>query len=264
MKKRIFTILFIMVLCLGTMLPVFAAEPNTRILDYADLLTDSEESELSQKLDEIRSRQNMDVAVATTSDLAGSSVQDYADELYIENGFGYGDDKDGLLLLISMEDSTWYLSTCGYGITAFTDDGISYIGSQISSDLSDGNYAAAFTAFAELCDDFITQARTGEPYDGSNLPREPLSAIWILISLVIGFIIAKIIVGNMSSQLKTVRTQAAASNYVAKDSMHITDTRDLFLYHNITKTEKPKNNAPKSSTHQSASGTTHGGGGGKF
>ena len=192
MKKRISVFLFVIALCLSTALPAFAAETDGfadeyyRVVDMADLLTDSEEAALIEKLDEISLRQNMDVVVATTDDLEGYSVMDYADLLYEQCQFGYGDSKDGLMLLISMEDHDWYISTCGYGITAFTDAGIEYIGKQIKSDLSDGNYAAAFTSYAGLCDDFITQARNGAPYDSGNLPREPLSLIWIPIALVIG------------------------------------------------------------------------------
>lgn len=270
MKKKISVILFVIVLCLSMALPVFAAEADGfadkyyRVVDMADLLTDGDEETLIEKLDEISLRQNIDVVIATTDDLEGYSVRDYADLLYEQCQFGYGSDKDGLMLLISMEDHDWYISTCGYGITAFTDAGIEYIGKQIKSDLSDGNYAAAFSSYAELCDNFITQARNGDPYDNGNLPREPLSLIWIPIALVIGFVIAKIIVGNMKSKLKTVRAQAAANSYVKNGSMNITESRDLFLYHTVTRTEKPKNNSSGSSTHSSSSGTTHGGGGGKF
>lgn len=270
MKKKISVILFVIVLCLSTALPVFAAETDGfadkyyRVVDMADLLTDSEESALNEKLDEISLRQNMDVIVATTDDLEGYSVRDYADLLYEECQFGYGNSKDGLMLLISMEDSDWYISTCGYGITAFTDAGIKYIGKQIKSDLSAGNYASAFTSYAELCDDFITQARTEKPYDNGSLPRKPLSFIWLPIAFVIGFVIAKIIVGNMKNKLKTVRAQAAANNYVKDGSINITESRDLFLYHTVTRTAKQKNNSSGSSTHSSSSGTTHGGGGGKF
>lgn len=270
MKKKISVILFVIVLCLNTALPVFAGKTNGfadeyyRVVDMADLLTDSEETALIEKLDEISLRQNMDVVVATTNDLEGYSVMDYADLLYEQCQFGYGDSNDGLMLLISMDTHDWYISTCGYGITVFTDAGIEYIGKQIKSDLSDGNYASAFTSYAGLCDDFITQARNDVPYDNGNLPREPLSLLWIPISIVIGFVIAKLIVGNMKNKLKTVRAQAAATSYVKNGSMNITESRDLFLYHTVTRTEKPKNNSSGSSTHRSNSGTTHGGGGGKF
>lgn len=269
MKKKIFVFLFVLVLCLSMTLPVLAtgsdgfADEYYRVVDMAELLTDSERVALIEKLDEISVRQSMDVVVATTDDLEGYSVREYADLLYEQCLFGYGSSQDGLLLLISMEDRDWYISTCGYGITAFTDAGIAYIGGEIRSELSEGNYAAAFSHYAELCDDFITQARNGTPYDSVSLPREPLSFIWIPIALVIGFVIAKIVVGNMKSKLKTVRKQASANSYVKSGSLRITDSRDMFLYRTVTRTAKPQNTSG-SSTHRSSSGTTHGGGGGKF
>ena len=268
MKKKIISMLFILVLCLGMAMPAFATETEGfadeyyRVIDMADLLTDSEEASLIETLDEISIRQSMDVVVATTDDLEGYSVVEYADLLYEQCNFGYGETKDGLLLLISMEDNDWYISTCGYGITAFTDAGIEYIGKQITPYLSDGDFVAAFDTYAMLCDDFITQAKLGEPYDSSSLPHEALSLIWIPISLIIGLVVAFLIVGQMKSRLKTVRTQAAASSYLKNDSLNITDRREMFLYRTLTRTEKPKDKG--SSTHTSSSGTTHGGGGGKF
>ena len=115
-----------------------------------------------------------------------------------------------------------------------------------------------------LCDDFISQAKTGEPYDNSNLPREPLSLIWIPVSIAIGGVLALIVVGVMKGQLKSVRSQAAANSYLKPGSLNVTESRDLFLYSQASRTEKPKDNDSGSSTHTSSSGTTHGGGGGKF
>ncbi len=266
--KKIFTLIFAFVLCLGLASPIFADEgfvdEYCRVADSAELLSESEYASLIETLDEISIRQKMDIIVATANDMSGYTTQEYADTLYEQCSFGYGANRDGLLLLINMQDSDWYISTTGYGITAFTNDGIQYIGKQIKGDLSAGNYAAAFTKYAELCDEFITQARNGEPFDSKNLPREPLSLIWIPISIIIGFVIAKIIVGNMKGKLKTVHAQAAANDYVKKGSMSITESRDLYLYHTVTKSVKSNNASSGSSTHTSSSGTTHGGGGGKF
>ena len=242
----------------------FASEYE-RVQDLADLLSDSEEAALLEKLDELCERQKMEIVVLTTDTLEGLAPRDYADDIYDYCDFGYGEDRDGALLLISMEDNDWYISTCGYGITVFTDAGIQYIGEQIKEDLSDGDFSEAFDKFVGLCDDFITQARSGDPYDSHNLPKEPLSLIWIPISIAVGVCLSFIIVGNMKSKLKTVRFQAAASNYMKNGSLNITESRDLFLYNTVTRTAKPKNNSSSgSSTHTSSSGSTHGGGGGKF
>ena len=267
MKQKMIAILLALVLCLGAAVPALAAGEYARVNDLADLLTDSEEAALRSQLDEISLRQKMDVAVVTVEDLGDyGSSRECADELYESYGYGVGAGKDGLLLLISMEDRDWAISTCGYGITAFTDAGIDYISEQIKPDLSDGNYAAAFGAYATLCDEFITQARNGTPYDSGTLPRGPLSMIWIPLSIGIGVVLALIVVGTMKGQLKTVRFQAAANSYVKKDSLAVTESSDLFLYHTVSRTEKPKESSSSggSSTHTSSSGTTHGGGSGKF
>lgn len=274
MKKRISMILVLLILCFSMAVPVFAAggvedtdgfaDEYYRLQDIAGVLTEEEASEIQKLLDEISVRLKFDLVIATVDNLEGCTVQDYADDWYDYCEFGYESNKDGALLLISMEERDWYISTCGYGITAFTDAGITYIGEQMGDDLSAGNYAEAFRTFVRFGNQFVTQARDGDPFDKSDLPKKPLSAIWIVISLAIGFGVAKIIVGSMKSQLKTVRAQAAASSYVREGSMNVTESRDLFLYHKVDRTEKPKNNSSGSSTHKSSSGTRHGGGGGKF
>ena len=268
MKKMIESIVLVLALCVCMAVPAMAengfVSEYARVLDMADLLSDGEEEALTTTLDNLSVRRNMDVIVVTTNDLEGKTVRDYADDVYDTAKFGYGSNRDGVLLLISMADRDWYISTCGYGITVFTDAGIQYIGDQIKSDLSDENYAAAFDTYAVLCDDFISQAKTGEPYDNSNLPREPLSLIWIPVSIAIGVVLALLVVGVMKGQLKSVRSQAAANSYLKPGSLNVTESRDLFLYSQASRTEKPKDNDSGSSTHTSSSGTTHGGGGGKF
>ena len=253
MKKKIISLLLILALCLGMTFSVSAedtegfANDYCRVQDMAGLMTDSEEAKLNDILDELSIRQKMDVVVVTTNTLDEKTVQEYADDIYLG------------------EENDCYISTSGYGITAFTDAGIKYISKEMTSDLKDGNYFAAFQTFSELCDEFITQARNGKPYDRKSLPKEPLSPIWIVISLGVGVVLSLIIVGRMKAQLKTVRFQAAAGSYVKDDSLDITESRDMFLYETTSKTAKEKKSSSGgSSTHTSSSGKTHGGGGSKF
>lgn len=268
LQKTIAAALTVLLLAVLFCVPAAAADGFVdeyyRLMDMADVLNDTEEARLLNLLDEISVRQKLDIVIATTDALEGSDIEALADDLYDYCQFGYGENRDGILLLISEEDRQWHISTCGYGITAFTDAGIRFIGRQIKSDLSDGNYAAAFQIFIQKCDEFITQARTGQPFDKSTLPREPMSAIWVLISLVVGIAIALITVGGMKAQLKTVRFQPEAKNYVRDGSMQITQSRDLFLYRTVDRTARSDDRDSGSSTHTSSSGTTHGGGGGSF
>lgn len=274
MKKKISALLIVFIISLLSVIPVMAAESDGfadeyyRVSDMAGLLTDSEKETLIAKLDEISVRQKMDIVVVTAWNSDNYPVVEYAETLYEECKFGYGEAKDGILLFISLNQRDWYIATHGYGITAFTDAGIEYIGEKITPYMSEDEWFEAFDKYADLCDSFITQARSDAPYDKGNLPREALSLVWIPISFVIGFVIAMVVVGSMKSQLKSVRRQTAANNYVRNGSMNISEQREMFLYNTVTKTAKPtsSNNGGSggSSTHKSSSGSTFGGGGGKF
>ncbi len=265
MKKPILCLLLTLLLTLS-LAPFTHALTPTRLVDNADLLDESEEEALSALLDEISLRQTLDVVIVTVSDTGSKSPMAFADDFFDTHGYGFGEDADGVLLLISMRERDYWISTCGYGITAFTDAGIDYIGEQMLPDLSDGDYATAFEAFATLCDDFITQAKNGEAYDEGHLPRAPFDfGISLVIALLVGFGLAFIITGSMKSKLKTVRARAGANTYVKKDSLQITVARDIYLYRILNRVPRPKEaSGGGSSVHTSSSGRSHGGGGGKF
>ena len=257
--KKILTVLLALLITLSFAVPAFA-EAMPRLVDQADLLTDAQEAALLSKLDTISNKHGMDVVVVTADTLEGKSPTAYADDFYDYNGYC----EDGILLLVSMEDSDWWISTAGYGITAFTDAGIEYLGNRFVPSLSDGDYAGAFEIYANTCDEFITQAKTGDPYDTHNLPKEPFAFLMNLgICFVIGLVIAAIATAIMKGQLKSVRSQSGAANYVKTGSLNVTHRQDLFLYRDVKRTAKPKDSGG-SSTHTSSSGRSHGGGGGKF
>lgn len=86
-KKRILTVLFALILCMVVVIPTFAASDLPRLVDNADLLTDSEESTLLSKLNEISERQQTDVVVVTADTLDGKTPMDYADDFYDYNGY---------------------------------------------------------------------------------------------------------------------------------------------------------------------------------
>ena len=51
-----------------------------RLVDDADILTDSEEKELNQQLDTVSEEQECDVIVVTVDSLNGKTVEEYADD----------------------------------------------------------------------------------------------------------------------------------------------------------------------------------------
>ena len=273
MKKRLMTAGFTLLLTILAAMPVSAKEGESRfprLVDGADLLTEREEGELLAKLDEISERQQLDVVVVTTDSTEGQEPMAYADDFYDYSGYGFGENHDGVLLLVSMEERDWWISTSGYGITAFTDAGISYLSKQFLSPLGDGKYEKAFTIYAELCDDFITQARAGKPYDTKNLPRKKLSPLWLFACLGLGFVFAYTMAEQKKRSLTTVSLQSGALNYAAAGSLALCENADRFVDKNVTyrvlvrENKASEQRSGGSSTHTGSSGRSHGGGGGKF
>ncbi len=252
-KQRVLTLLFALLLCLTLVLPASGAQAMPRVVDDAGLLTGEEEAQLGTLLEEISERQQADVLVVTASTLSGKSPMEYADDYFDDNGYG----PDGVLLLISMEDRDCWISTSGRGIDALGDWEIEEILDEIWPDLAEGNYAQACQRYAGLCDDYFT--RNGE---GESFPV----FFCLIFALAVGFIVALIATGVMKGKLKSVRGQRAANSYVRANSLNITESRELFLYHRVSRHPKPKNNGGSGGarTHISSSGHVHGGGGRKF
>ena len=279
MKKRFFTLALALFFILSITLPVCAESrdgfnsPYARLQDDAALLSSDEYNEVLSRLDELCERQSFDVVIHTTEDMDGySSVVAYADDYYDYNGYGYGEDRDGIILVVAMNTRDLYISTCGFGITAFTDYGIDTLLDDVKGYFSDGDYYGGFCSFISEADEYITSAKNGSPYDindGDYYYSSERSGFfnftWLMASLIMGLVCALIIVGTMKAQLKTVRPALAAGSYVRKDSIKVKSERDIYLYRNVSRTEIVRESSSGgSSTHVSSSGTTHGGGGTKF
>ncbi len=241
-----------------------------RVVDNADLLTDSEEEALSDTIDNIISEYDFDVVILTEDTLGGESRMSYADDYYDYGGYGIGDNYDGILLLIDMENRQWWISTCGYGITVFTDYGIEKMGEIMSYDLGEDDFYSAFELFLSTTEEYIVQANNGEAYDIYNMYETDDdkffgNVINVGIALLIALIIALIVVLVFKSQLKSVKFEHAARVYEVQNSFRVTRSNDVYLYKNVSKRRKPESSGGGgSSTHTSSSGRSHGGGGGSF
>ena len=264
--KKLSCIILILILSISCAICCYAEKKSPRLADNAGLLEPTEATLVKDRLDSTSELLGFDIVIVTVYSTQGKTPARYADDYYDEHGYGYGEDYDGILLLISMEERDWYISTCGYGIEAFTDTGIDFIGEEMLYYLSDGMYYDAFLTYIDYCRMFVEQARLGSPYDHGNMPRLPFDALQsLLICLIIGFIAALITTSLMKSKLKSVRASLKADEYVRSGSLNIYNSRDLFLYRTLRRRPRPKDNSSGgSSTHTSSSGRSHGGGGGKF
>ena len=218
------------------------------VFDEADLLSDGEELALTEKLMAIGGTYNAQIVVCTIESMDGGDIDVFLDYLYDEMGFGYGENHDGVLLLVCMDPREYRILSNGFAGEAIDNGDIDSIGDEIVSYLSAGDYAAAFDEFAAQCDDYLDGYLNGYPFNAGKK---------LVISLIIGIVAGVIVAFVLKGQLKTVRKQNQANVYVKPGSMQVTVCNDFFLYRNITRTKKET----KSS---SGSGSSRSSGGGSF
>ena len=225
------------------------AEDNLLVWDEAELLNETEVAQLNSKLESISKKYKAEIRVVTLSSVDGGDIDEFLEYLYDESGFGYGENHDGVLLVVCMDPREYRILSNGFAGEAITSGDIDAIGEAFKSDLSDGNYADAFDTFADKCEYYLDGHINGFPFNtGKNL----------LICLGIGLVVALIVTGIWKGQLKSVRKQSAANAYVKAGTMQITQSGDFFMYRNVTKTQK------QSSSSSGSSGSSRSTGGGSF
>lgn len=250
--KKIRGLILALLLMLGCFSTVAYAENSDRVVDNADLLTDAEEAKLEEQYAQIAEEYQYDIAVVTTNLLNGKSARDYADDYYYDNGYGYGDSRDGLMLLVSMEDRDWHITTRGKGEENFSSRDIDDISNAFLGNLSAGNYYEAFRIFGEESESVIAAT------------EEPMSVgMRMLIAAGVGLVIALIVFAVLMSQLKSVRVKHEAQDYVRDGSFRLTRANDLFLYRTVDR-QKIEHDSDDHGSHSTSDGGSAGGGGGKF
>lgn len=222
------------------------------VVDEAGLLSTSEENSLVQKLEALSEEKKFEIAVVTVLSTEGQLIRDFADDFYDYNGYGYGENRDGLMLVLDMSDRSWWVSTCGKGEKAFSTEDINTIISAIGSQLSSGDYYSAFSDFADL---------SAKHLDKSG--KVPL--YWIPVDAAVGFLVAYLVMKNKTKDLKSVRKQTGAGTYVVPGSLMMYGQNDRFITMSVSQTPVVRSSSGGSSgSHTSSSGTSHGGTGGHF
>lgn len=269
--KKIITLflLLLMILSAGSL-----ASRADRVADQAMLLTEREEDILREKISRIADIYQFDAVIVTALSLEGKSAQEYADDYFDYNGYGYGSGHDGILLMVSIGQRDWAISTCGRGQEVFTQYGLERLSEHILPYLREDDFFKGFERFLELTEDYLDEAEKGIPYDVNNKPAQQAPAgpddganimTYIIACTAIGLIAALITTGSMKRKLKSVRPQHNAHQYAK--NFELTSSKDMFLYRTVTKTARPTQNSSKgggSSSHTGSSGRSHGGISGKF
>lgn len=247
MKRIRFIPIWVLLCSLLMTIPVFAAsefspdrwptngEPIGYITDTAGILTPTQRQELSRQAQTVSETHDFGIYLITVDSFwdytDSSDVFDAATTLYTQYDLGIGEDKRGLLLLLSMQERDFSLITYSdYGDFAFDETTREELTGCFLDNFAFNDWYGGFT-------DYIAAANT-------TLEGAPGLRI-ITILLYIGFIllfplpVAAIVVFVAGFKMKSVAAATEASVY-AVDGLTLTNSYDH--YSHTTQTRRKINN----------------------
>lgn len=226
--KRLACILTAFLLLTALILPAAAAARC--VYDTAGLLSADDCAALEQTAQRIsRERQCAVyfVSVENFRDYGDGDIFDVARRIFLDNDFGMGENRDGVLLILSMADRDYCLLAHGFGDTALTDYGKDYISEEFLDNFADNDWYGGCLDYLTHTDELLGMARAGKIFDVGSWVTS--GGMWVC-SLVAAMLLALIVCGIQRALMKkNVRQQSCATGYL-EGSIEITRNRDVFTH----------------------------------
>lgn len=281
MKKKILRILsFVMVLLFLSAGVSLADEEYVRVYDYADLLTGSEEAELTAACLVSEEQLETELYILTTKDTGGKETVDYADDFGDEHAFGYDQPYGNYIILcIDMDNRVVWVSTSGKAIDYLTEARIDALLDDLYGYLTSGDYYHTCLSYIESARSYLSDRPSyskpeTEPdrYQDTMYRYDEEASLTdsILFRLAVSVVIGAVSVFIMSFQSRS-RVTAHAGTY-ARNGVKIHQKADRYIRTMTTSrrinTESHSGGGGSHSSsggrHTGSSGHSHGGGGRSF
>lgn len=249
MKKKISALLTVLLLLSALCTSALAAEGGvTHLYDLSGLLTVDERAALESRAQDISARGGCGVYLVAVDDYTAygyGSVYEVATQMFnnADNGFGVGAERNGILLLLSLNERDWAMFVNGERAEyAFNEYGQAELEDSFLPAFGENDWYGGFSGFLTACDEYLTLAASGEPVRESVVKRIiPVVGVSCVVSLVICL--------NLKGKMKTVRRKAEARTYVASGGLRLTDSYDRY-----THTTESRRSVEKSSSGESGGG----------
>ena len=258
----------------------FSLEPDDAesILDYANLLSETELATLEEKaaalenqytitVDNKSSKIGIYIITLPNKELIGAesyAIYELSEALYESWGLGVGDEKTGILLLMDMDERDFDILAHGTaGHYTFTDYGKEKLEEAFSDDFGVNDWYEGFSHYLDAIERELMWAEKGDPVDihsESEMLRTKIGIPGIVgISFLIGIILAFIVCGYFKAQMKSVHAAASASDFVIKNGKNgITYTEKVDKFVNTTTvTRTIESSSSKGGTSVNSSGYSH-------
>ena len=234
-----------------------SAPATPYVIDDARLLTLEQRQELNAYAQKISEAYGMGIYIMSVEDF-----HDYGEEpqifdvlwnYYHDNGLGYGADRQGMILMLSMAERDF--ATFFYGEDteyAFNGFGQEQLENFFLDDFGSDDWYEGFIDFLTASEDFMAKAAAGEPVRDNPWS---LASVFVLIALFASFVVTRLLWMKMAN----VAAQKGAKRYQTAEGLVLTKQVDQFLTQTV---KRRKIESSDSGSGRSGSSRAHSGGGG--
>lgn len=239
MTKNFVAILIAVIISLSMMISA-SAYTYQYIEDPAGNLTYDEIEELEAYAEKIESTYGICIMLGIARDTDGMSDSEYAQKIYTDNT----DNENGFILVHNDSESTYGVFTSGNAKEIFDEEAVNEMRDAYNSSNS---YYGGISDYYKAAESLLASGETASDNaqavttdDDTSEEKDGVGLIWIPVSLGIGLLIGFLIINSIASKNKSVHMQKNATVYTRPGSMIITGSADNFLYSNVERREKPK------------------------
>ena len=230
------------------------------VYDISGLLSFAEWEELEAQAEAISQRSGCGVYAVMLDDYTEygeGDVFDVTTQIYHsgENSFGVGSGRDGIILLLSMDERDFALFVYGEKAEyAFNSYGQKKLEDAFLDDFGENDWYGGISDYLDECDEFLAKADAGKPVRPNML--------WgILLMVGISCLISLAVCAVLKRKMNTVHQKVEANEYIGVEGLVLTDSYDNYTHTTETRTRIAK--ASSSGGGSSSSSRSGGGGSGR-
>lgn len=244
MKKRVFAPLMALCLAVSLVLPAFAVtEPaaddtsvavtqqegtSPYVRDEAGLLDAASVQALETQAETLSAQYQCGVYILTVADFTADgsdTIRNFSKDYYLDNDLGWGEGKDGELLVLSMaERDYWLLAYGDHGNATFTDRNKTELEDVFLDNFREDDWFGGFQDYLTTSERMLAEEAADSQTETG--PNWELLGIAVLGSCIIALIVCLI----FKAQMKTARMKRDASDYIDSGAIHFSIREDRFTH----------------------------------
>lgn len=264
MKKRIVMLLLVLVLMVSVPVTALAGSGDSGArLDYVTdlygVLSASEKAALEQQAASLSQVYGCSIYV-----LVVNNYEDYASEtfqfvmdVFEDYNLGWGNEKNGIMLMLSMADRDYEVATHGEDMrVVFTEYGRELLQDRFLSYFRENDFFGGFREYISACGEYLQAAQDGKPIDRQKR--------FSILHLLPGAIVAAVTGGALAAPMTSTGKKRNADMYFAANAMKMHSQSDVFTHHTVVRRRKETQNRSSGGGGSSHSSGSYSGRSGKF